>query len=53
LRSLVSVGVGIGIVIGCARIVDGINIAYWLIPGYLLVLVMTKIRAEFHRSDRL
>ncbi|SBT05131.1 conserved membrane hypothetical protein [Candidatus Accumulibacter aalborgensis] len=47
LRSLVSVGVGIGIVIGCARIVDGINIAYWLIPGYLLVIAMTRVAPRF------
>lgn len=47
LRSLVSIGVGIGIVIGCARIVDGINISYWLIPGYLLVLAMTKVAPRF------
>ena len=47
LRSLVSIGVGIGIVIGCARIIDGINIAYWLIPGYLLVLAMTKVAPRF------
>jgi hypothetical protein len=47
LRSLVSLGVGIGIVIGCARIIDGINIAYWLIPGYLLVLAMTPFAPRF------
>lgn len=47
LRSLVSIGVGIGIVIGCARIVDGTNIAYWLVPGYLLVLAMTKLAPRF------
>ena len=47
LRSLVSIGVGIGIVIGCARIIDGTNIAYWLIPGYLLVIAMTKIAPRF------
>ncbi len=47
LRSLVSIGVGIGIVIGCARIVDGTNIAYWLIPGYLLVIAMTKVAPRF------
>jgi hypothetical protein len=47
LRSLVSLGVGLGIVIGCARIIDGINIAYWLIPGYLLVLAMTPFAPRF------
>jgi hypothetical protein len=47
LRTLVSVGVGIGIVIGCLRIVDGINIAWWLIPGYLLVLAMTRFAPRF------
>jgi hypothetical protein len=47
LRSLVSIGVGLGIVIGCARIVDGTNIAFWLIPGYLLVLAMTKLAPRF------
>lgn len=47
LRSLVSIGVGIGIVIGCVRIVDGTNIAYWLVPGYLLVLAMTKLAPRF------
>jgi hypothetical protein len=47
LRSLVSVGVGIGIMIGCARIIDGTNIAYWLIPGYLLVLAMAKLAPRF------
>jgi hypothetical protein len=47
LRSLVSIGVGIGIMIGCARIIDGTNIAYWLIPGYLLVLAMAKVAPRF------
>ena len=47
LRSLVSLGVGIGIVIGCARIIDGTNIAWWLIPGYLLVLVMIPFAPRF------
>ena len=47
LRSLVSIGVGIGIVLGCARIVDGSNIAWWLIPGYLLVLGLTKLAPRF------
>jgi hypothetical protein len=47
LRTLVSVGVGIGIVIGCLRIVDGTNIAWWLIPGYLLVLGMTRFAPRF------
>jgi hypothetical protein len=47
LRSLVSIGVGIGIVIGCVRILDGSNIAYWLIPGYVLVLAMTKMAPRF------
>lgn len=47
LRTLVSIGVGVGIVIGCARIIDGINIAYWLIPGYLLVLAMTRFAPDF------
>jgi hypothetical protein len=47
LRSLVSLGVGIGIAIGCARIIDGTNIAWWLIPGYLLVLVMIPFAPRF------
>ncbi|MBL8397572.1 MAG: DUF1538 domain-containing protein, partial [Candidatus Accumulibacter sp.] len=47
LRFLVSVGVGIGIVLGCARIIDGSPIAYWLIPGYLLVLAMIKVAPRF------
>ncbi|HNI74556.1 MAG TPA: DUF1538 domain-containing protein, partial [Accumulibacter sp.] len=47
LRFLVSVGVGIGIVLGCARIIDGSPIAYWLIPGYLLVLAMIKLAPRF------
>lgn len=47
LRSLVSIGVGIGIVLGCARIIDGSNIAWWLIPGYLLVLALTKVAPRF------
>jgi Protein of unknown function (DUF1538) len=47
LRTLVSVGVGIGIVIGCARITDGANIGWWLIPGYLLVLAMTRFAPRF------
>ena len=47
LRTLVSIGVGIGIVIGCARIVDGTNIAWWLIPGYLFVLAMTPFAPKF------
>ena len=47
LRTLVSLGVGIGIAIGCARIIDGTNIAWWLIPGYLLVLVMIPFAPRF------
>ncbi|MCM8594799.1 DUF1538 domain-containing protein [Accumulibacter sp.] len=47
LRCLVSIGVGIGIVIGCARILHGTNIAYWLIPGYLLVLAMAVVAPRF------
>ena len=47
LRTLVSVGVGIGIVVGCARIIDGANIGWWLIPGYLLVLAMTRFAPKF------
>ncbi len=47
LRSLVSIGVGIGIMIGCLRILDGTNIAFWLIPGYLLVLAMTLLAPRF------
>ncbi|MEF8723135.1 DUF1538 domain-containing protein [Candidatus Accumulibacter phosphatis] len=47
LRSLVSIGVGFGLVVGCARIVDGTPIAYWLIPGYLLVIAMTKLAPRF------
>ncbi len=47
LRCLVSIGVGIGIVIGCARIIDGTPIAYWLIPGYVLVVGMTLLAPRF------
>jgi len=47
LRSLVSIGVGIGIVLGCARIIEGSNIAWWLIPGYLLMLTLTKVAPRF------
>lgn len=47
LRSLVSLGVGIGIVAGCMRIIEGTPIAYWLIPGYLLVISLIKFAPRF------
>ncbi len=47
LRVLVSIGVGIGIVIGCERIISGTPIAYWLIAGYGLVVALTTIAPAF------
>ncbi|MDA1371666.1 MAG: DUF1538 domain-containing protein [Proteobacteria bacterium] len=42
----VSIGVGSGIAIGVAKIVFEIPIAYLLVPGYLLAVVLTYLSSE-------
>ena len=41
LRSFVAVGVGIGIFLGAYRIVQGDSIVYYILCGYVVVIVMT------------
>ncbi|MEE4278353.1 MAG: DUF1538 family protein [Halieaceae bacterium] len=41
LRSFVAVGVGIGILLGAYRIVQGDSIVYYILSGYVVVIIMT------------
>ncbi|MEE4300686.1 MAG: DUF1538 family protein [Pseudomonadales bacterium] len=41
LRGFVAVGVGVGIFLGAYRIVQGDSIVYYILCGYLVVIVMT------------
>jgi len=41
LRIAVAIGVAIGITLGCYRIVSGTPLAYYIIGGYLLVIIQT------------
>ncbi len=41
LRMIISLGVGLGMVVGSLRLVAGIPLVYLMIPGYLLLLVQT------------
>ena len=42
----VSLGVGTGIAIGVLKIVYSIPIAYLIIPGYVIAIILTKISSE-------
>ncbi len=42
----VSVGVGVGIMLGVAKILWGLSLAWMLVPGYGVLLVMTFFSAE-------
>jgi hypothetical protein len=42
----VAFGVGVGLAIGIAKIIFDIPLAYLLVPGYLLALVLTAISTE-------
>lgn len=41
LRSFVALGVGVGILLGAYRIIHGDSIVYYILVGYLVVIVMT------------
>jgi hypothetical protein len=41
LRGFVAVGVGIGILLGAYRIVQGDSLVYYILVGYLAVIIMT------------
>lgn len=42
----VSGGVALGITIGVLKLVFSLNLAYILIPGYILLLILTKVSSE-------
>jgi|GEM_PF-34444 len=41
LRSFVALGVGVGILLGAFRIINGDSIVYYILAGYIVVIVMT------------
>ena len=47
LRIFVALGVAIGIALGCYRIVEGDSIHYYIILGYILVIVMTYFAPKY------
>jgi len=46
LMNAVAIGVGTGIAVGVAKIIFNIPVAYILVPGYLLAVVMTYFNSE-------
>ena len=47
LRLFVAAGVAIGIALGAFRIVDGGHIHYYIIVGYLVVIILTSIAPKY------
>ena len=47
LRLFVAVGVAIGIALGAFRIIDGGHIHYYIIVGYLVVIILTFIAPKY------
>lgn len=47
LRVFVALGVGIGIALGCYRIVVGDAIHYYIIVGYIIVIIMTYFAPRY------
>ncbi len=47
LRVFVALGVAIGIALGCYRIVHGDSIHYYIIAGYILVIIMTYFAPRY------
>jgi len=47
LRLFVALGVGIGIALGCYRIVVGDSIHYYIIAGYIVVIIMTYFAPRY------
>jgi nitrogen regulatory protein PII len=47
LRVFVAFGVAIGIGLGCYRIVEGDNIQYYIMVGYLIVILLTAIAPKY------
>ena len=47
LRIFVALGVGIGIALGCYRIVAGDSIHYYIIVGYIIVIIMTYFAPRY------
>lgn len=47
LRVFVAIGVGIGIALGCYRIVVGDSIHYYIIVGYIIVIIMTYFAPRY------
>lgn len=46
LRGFVALGVGVGILLGAYRIIHGDSIVYYILVGYLVVIVMTFFAPE-------
>lgn len=47
LRLFVAVGVAIGIALGSFRIIDGGHIHYYIVVGYILVIILTYIAPKY------
>lgn len=47
LRLFVALGVGIGIALGCYRIAVGDSIHYYIIVGYIIVIIMTYFAPRY------
>ena len=47
LRVFVAIGVAIGIALGCYRIVVGDSIHYYIIVGYIIVIIMTYFAPRY------
>ncbi|WP_456393497.1 DUF1538 domain-containing protein [Persephonella sp.] len=47
LRAFVALGVAIGIALGCYRIVVGDSIHYYIIAGYIVVIIMTYFAPRY------
>ena len=47
LRTFVAIGVAIGIALGCYRIVVGDSIHYYIIVGYIIVIIMTYFAPRY------
>jgi len=47
LRVFVAIGVAIGIALGCYRIVEGDSIHYYIIVGYIVVILMTYFAPRY------
>jgi len=47
LRIFVAIGVAVGIALGCYRIVEGDSIQYYIMVGYVIVIIMTYLSPRY------